>query len=212
MRVLFTTQPGAGMFSPLVPFARALVEAGHAVAVTCAPCFRAEVEAVGLAAFPAGLDWRNDAFTRAFPDAPPPGPERSRWVVRHWRYTTARATAPDLLALTGRWRPDLFVREGNEFGACLGAERLGLPHAAAGALWFRPQAPLLAPLAAARRELGLAPDPAGHAVYRYLAPMPPAWVAPDEEPPPTAHFLRPQPADGAGAEAAPAWLAALPPG
>lgn len=212
MRVLFTTQPGSGMFHPLIPFARALADAGHAVAFACADCFRPDVEAAGFAAFPAGIDWRNDAVTEAFPDVPPPGPERTRWVIPHWRNTTARATVPDLLALAGRWRPDLFVREGNEFGSCLAAELLGLPHAAVGALWFRPQAPIAAPLDAVRRELGLTPDPTGGEVYRYLAlaPMPPAWVVPDEEPPPTAHFIRPQAVESAAAGEALDWLDTLP--
>ena len=214
MRVLFTTQPAAGSFNPLVPFARALADAGHEVAVACAESFRADIEAAGVATFSVGLDWRSDAMTTAFPAAPPPGPARAGWIARHWRYTTARATVPDLLALAGRWQPDLFVREGLEFGASLAAELLGLPHAAAGAFWFRPQAPLTPPLDALRRELGLAPDPAGGKIYRYLAlaPMPPAWVAPDEEPPPTAHFIRPQALDGTGAGVVPDWLDALPPG
>jgi len=60
MRVLFTTQPGSGMFNPLVPFARALADAGHDVAVGCADCFRPDVEASGFESFPVGLDWRND--------------------------------------------------------------------------------------------------------------------------------------------------------
>lgn len=214
MRVLFTTQPGDGSFNPLVPFARALADAGHEVAFACADSFRPDIEAAGFATFPVGLDWRGDALTHAFPDAPPPGPARAGWISRHWRNTTARAAVPDLLALAGRWQPDLFVREGLEFGACLAAELLGLPHAAAGAFWFRPQASLTPPLDSLRRELGLAPDPSGMVQHRYLAlaPMPPAWVAPDEEPPPTAHFIRPQPLGDPGAETVPAWLAALPPG
>ncbi len=214
MRVLFVTQPGSGHLHPLAPFARALVDADHAVAFACAPSFRPDIEAAGFAAFPVGLDWRNDRLTEAFPAAPPPGPARSPWAVHHWRSTTARAMVPDLLALAAQWRPDLFVREGNEFGACLAAALLGLPHAAAGALWFRPQAPLAPPLDALRRELGLAPDPMGREVHRYLAlaPLPPAWVAPDEELPPTAHFLRPQPLDRADPGVAPAWLDTLPAG
>ena len=127
MRVLFTTQPGTGSFNPLVPFARALADAGHEVAVACADSFRPDIEAAGFASFPAGLDWRGDTLTRSFPDAPLPGPVRAGWLARHWRYTTARAAVPGLLALAGRWRPDLFVREGLEFGACLAAELLGLP-------------------------------------------------------------------------------------
>jgi UDP:flavonoid glycosyltransferase YjiC (YdhE family) len=212
MRVLFTTQPGSGHFNPLAPFARALVGAGHEVAFACAESFRPDVEAAGFAAFPAGLDWRIDRMTQFIPDAPPPGPGRMSWINRHWRDTTARATAPDLLALAERWRPDLFVREGSEFGACLAAELLELPNAVAGALWFRPQAPLMAPLDAVRRDLGLAPDPMGAQIYRYLAlaPMPPSWVAPDEELPPTVHFVRQDPRDPAVGGDLQSWLADRP--
>lgn len=52
MRVLFTTQPGVGHFHPLVPLARALLAAGHAVAVACAPSFAPLVEVAGLTARP----------------------------------------------------------------------------------------------------------------------------------------------------------------
>ncbi len=48
MRVLFTTQPGEGHLNPLVPLARALLAAGHEVAVACAPSFGRLVEARGL--------------------------------------------------------------------------------------------------------------------------------------------------------------------
>ena len=74
MRVLFTTQPGTGHVNPLLPFARALVDAGHDVAFACADSFRPDVEAAGFAAFPVGIDWRNDELMQFFPDAPSPGP------------------------------------------------------------------------------------------------------------------------------------------
>ena len=150
MRVLFTTQPGIGMFHPLVPFARALEAAGHEVTVACADCFRPDVKVTGLVALPAGIDWRNDLMTQSFPDAPPPGPTRMPWINALWRYTTARAMVPDLLAIAERWRPDLFVREGLEYGGYLTAELLGVPHASAGAHWFPLLAPQLVPLDAAR--------------------------------------------------------------
>jgi UDP:flavonoid glycosyltransferase YjiC (YdhE family) len=214
MRVLFTTQPGSGHLNPLVPFARGLAEAGHEVAFACAESFRPDVEAAGFPAFPAGLDWRIDRMTQFFPDAPPPGPGRMSWINRHWRETTAREMVADLLALAERWRPDLFVREGSEFGACLAAERLGLPHATAGALWFRPQTPLMAPLNTVRSELGLTPDLPGTQIYPYLAlaPMPPSWVAPNEEPPPTVHFVRQDSRDSASAGEVQPWRADRAPG
>src|SRR5688572_14405664 len=114
MRVLFVSQPGTGMFNPLVPFGRALAGAGHAVAVACAPSFRPVPEAAGFTTFPAGIDWRNDALTRFFPDAPPPGPARIPWVYDLWRSTSPRAMVPDLLAIAADWRPDLIVHESNE--------------------------------------------------------------------------------------------------
>src|SRR5215204_4358370 len=206
MRVLFTTQPGIGMFHPLVPFARALEAAGHEVTVACADCFRPDIEATGLVALPAGIDWRNDLMTQSFVDAPPPGPARMQWINAFWRYTTARAMVPDLLAIAERWRPDLIVREGLEYGGYLTAELLRVPHVSAGAHWFPLLAPQLVPLDAARGELGLPPDPTGERLYRYLnlVPMPPRWIAPDEEAPSTTHFIRPPlPAEGDG----PAWLA-----
>ena len=76
MRVLFTSQPGTGMFNPLIPFARALLDAGHDVTVACSASFCPFVEATGFATFPAGIDWRNDTLMHTFPDAPPPGPAR----------------------------------------------------------------------------------------------------------------------------------------
>ena len=77
MRALFTSQPATGGFRPLVPFARALVDAGHDVAFACAPSFGPDVEAAGFEAFPAGIDWLGAEMTLAFPDAPPPGPGRA---------------------------------------------------------------------------------------------------------------------------------------
>ena len=81
MRVLFATQPGSGMFNPLVPFAHPGRAYGR---LASADCFRPDIEAVGFTAFPAGLDWRADTITHAFPDIPPPGPQRSRWADPHW--------------------------------------------------------------------------------------------------------------------------------
>lgn len=212
MRALFTTQPGSGMFNPLVPFARALVDAGHDVAFACASSFCLVAEEAGLTAFPAGIDWSTDELTRAFPDAPPPGPERGIWAYNLFRSTTPRAMVPDLIAIAERWQPDVIVHGALEPAGQLAAERLGLPHAVAGAIWFRSQATLVPSLDPLRVELGLAPDPSGTRLYRYLtlAPMPPAWVAPDEETPPTAHFLCPQPLDQLAVEGELGWLAEMP--
>nr|MBA2451985.1 glycosyltransferase [Chloroflexia bacterium] len=213
MRALFTTLPGSGTFNPLVPFGRALVDAGHKVAFACAASFCPVVEEAGFKTFLAGIDWRNDTLTQSFPDAPPPGPERIPWVYNLWRSTTPRAMVPDLLAIASRWNSDVIVHGALESSGQLASELLGLPHAVAGAIWFRSQAALVPSLDPLRVELGLAPDPSGTRLYHYLtfAPMPPTWVTLDEEVPPTAHFLNPQPLDQLNVDGELDWLAKLPP-
>ena len=197
MRALFTTQPATGTFRPLVPFARALVDAGHEVAFACSPSFRPQIEAAGFEAFPAGIEWVVAEMARAFPDAPPPGPARMAWIPTLWHLITARAIVPDLLAIADRWEPDVFVRGPSESGACLAAEILRRPHAVAGAIWFRSLESVIAPYNEARRAVGLSPDPKMVSFYQYLTlpTMPPSWIAPDESLPPTAHFINPQPSD-----------------
>ncbi|MDT4920940.1 MAG: hypothetical protein QOI15_1842, partial [Pseudonocardiales bacterium] len=48
MRVLFSTTAGAGHFAPIVPFARAVSDAGHDVRVAAAESFASTVQRAGL--------------------------------------------------------------------------------------------------------------------------------------------------------------------
>ena len=199
MRVLFTTQPGVGHLHPLVPLAHALQGVGHAVAVACAPSFRDEVTRVGLRAFPAGRDWLTSDLEVAFPAlrAIPPGPERYIWVRTNiFADATAREAVPDLLALARAWSPDLIVREAAEYGGCLAAELLGLPHATvrtdAGSASDAGRALVAAPLAAARARFGLPPDPENAMPFRFLRlSFAGALDDPVEDIGPTTHRLRP---------------------
>lgn len=131
MRVLFTSQPAVGHFHPLVPLAQALVAAGHDVAVACAPAFSPTVAASGLRPLPAGLDWlEEDNFERHFPGLAgmPPGPGRVAWIMANvFAGVTAERMVADLRALAATWPFDLVVRETQEYGGCLAAERLGPP-------------------------------------------------------------------------------------
>jgi len=218
MRVLFTTQPGAGHFHPQVPLARAVAAAGHAVAFACSPAFQPTVEAAGFRCFPAGLPWLETELEAAFPAlrALPPG-EWDAYVDAHiFAGATAEALAHDVLALSDRWPPDLIVRDCVEFGGCLAAEALGLPHAIGGFCFFGPpgieQARFGAPLAALRAALGLPPDPELRMHQRYLSVVPtvPGLVGPRQAVAPVVHFLRPAPFDQSGAERLPDWVRTLP--
>jgi hypothetical protein len=160
MRALFTTQPGIGHYRPLVPFARALERAGHSVSVACAPRFHHEVEKTGFRCVAAGFDYLLGEVTKAFPDMPPPGPLRPAKMLALWRGDAAIAMARDLVAMAKDLAPDVIVHEGSELGACIAAERIGIPHVTAGALWFRPE--LAAPTDETIRRFELEPDAVGH--------------------------------------------------
>ena len=206
MRTLFTVQPSVGHLHPLVPVASALSDAGHEVAVCSSASFRPEVEAFGLTHIDAGLDWHtSDQSTwGAFPPMPPPGPEFGRFVVTMFADITTRHMVSDLLEIAREWRPDLIVREGMEYGGCLAAESLGIPHASiAGNAYAAVDSPELhyfpgnrmlvaEPLARHREQLGLAPDPDVQMPFRHLHMCftPPGWDASSTPRPPNTQFLR----------------------
>lgn len=216
MRVLFTTQPALGHFHPLVPLAQALVAAGHEVAVACAATFCPTVEASGLAAIPAGLDWREEEMLAAFPELGdlPLGPERAVFAMTHvFAGRTAERMAQDLLVLARNWHPDIIVRETLEYGGCLAAEALGLPHAVVQTVAFRSDFDVWVgpPLEALREQLGLPPDPDVTMLRRYLhlSFVPPAFQNPEVPLPATHQSLRPTVFDQSGKDEQPEWIDTL---
>ena len=128
MRVLCATTANDGHFGPLLPFARALAEAGHEVRVA-APASYAGVAKAGLAHEP-------------FADAPREliGPVMGRLptmafeeaddlVIREvFARIDAQAALPSLVETVERWRPDLMLRETAELASLAAAERAGVPH------------------------------------------------------------------------------------
>jgi UDP:flavonoid glycosyltransferase YjiC (YdhE family) len=220
MRVLFTTFAGTGHLHPLVPLARALTAAGHAVAFAAAPAFCLDVEAVGFPCFPAGLDEPEAGWATHVPalrDVPQVGEAWTALFMRHvFGDLLPRHTAPDLLTLGQRWRPDLIVRDPTEFGGCVAAECLGIPHATGREGSFRSPARwgdlIGESLNGVRRTHGLPPDPEMAMLYRYLgfAWVPPRFLDPEASVHPVMHFLRPTPFDQGGAETLPTWVGSLP--
>ncbi len=162
-----------GYFQPLVPVARAAVAAGLAVAVACAASFVPTVERAGFRPFPAGFDERGRSLPELFP-----GVFKETAAVRFWVLSNvfvgvyAVAMTPDLLTIAREWYPDLIVRETHEYGGCVAAEVLGIPHASIRTVSQSSQYGLrhhVAEALARLRELnGLLPDPDTERPFRYL--------------------------------------------
>jgi UDP:flavonoid glycosyltransferase YjiC (YdhE family) len=127
MRVLFSTTAGIGHFAPMIPFAKACVAAGHAVAVAAPGRFAEAVTEAG--------------FTHLPFDEPPPGlvgevfgrisqptfEEMNRvMLVEVYGRLDAQAALPALIKIMTDWRPDVVVRETLEFGSLVAAERAGI--------------------------------------------------------------------------------------
>ncbi len=217
MRVLFTTQSALGHIHPLVPLARALQAAGHAVAFAASGSFAPTVEALGFRCFPAGFDRRDIPWPRLLPAmAGLDGEALDRFIeVRLYAGFRAQVAVPDYVAIARDWRPDIIVREAFEYGGCVAAEQLGLPHAVVGVGSYRgpdwQRAGRVRQLDRLRRACGLPPDPelAMLARYLYLSFTPPSFADPATPLPPTAHALRHSSFDQSGDERLPDWVGHL---
>jgi MGT family glycosyltransferase len=223
MRVLFSTLPGAGPFHPLVPLARALAQAGHEVAFTTSQSYCATVETAGFRCFPAGYDWLVSArepvyahVRKLLRDREEPFSPLTDVYVDFLPSCMAR----DLLSVANSWRPDLLVREPMEFAGCVIAEALNIPHAVCGPLfsywqaaWHDAPGEVSKPnFDKLRQGYGLPTDPELTMLHRYLylAFLPPAFLHPELNPPPTVHFLRPVSFNQSGTEILPGWITELP--
>jgi UDP:flavonoid glycosyltransferase YjiC (YdhE family) len=217
MRVLFTMQSSLGHFHPLVPLARALRAAGHMVAFAASGSFAPTVEALGFRCFPAGFDRRDIPWPRLVPAMAGLGGEALDVFieVRLFAGFRAQMAVPDYVAIARDWRPDVIVREASEYGGCVAAEQLGLPHAVVGVGSYRgpdwQRAGRVRQLDRLRRARGLPPDPelAMLARYLYLSFAPPSFADPAAPLPPTAHALRHVGFDQSGDERLPGWAGHL---
>jgi UDP:flavonoid glycosyltransferase YjiC (YdhE family) len=220
MRVLFTTQPGTGTFHPHVPVARALETAGHEVAFAVAKSFCPTIEASGFRSFPAGYDWLMSERQRLVEVVLEQlGGKSFSPLEDMYAGFLAPRMVPDLLAIARSWRPEMIVRDPMEFGGCVAAEVLGIPHATSGPLlafwrgsWTGPPGEIGKPdFEELRRSYDLPPDPALTMLHRYLylALVPPAFPHPDLMLPSTVHCLRSVGFNQSGTETLPGWVAEL---
>ncbi len=198
--MLFTTQPGLGHLLPLLPLADGLRDRGHSVMFASSASFGDEIAGAGHSSAPAGRDWLTSKMADAFPEivSRPPGPERYAWARSTlFASETARASLPDVVTIADGWRADLIVREAAEYGGCLAAELLDIPHAVvrtdSGSSSYAERRLVAPPLDAIRADVGLPPDPDCEMAFRYLSLSfaPRCLDGPDEEVAPTSHRLRP---------------------
>lgn len=214
MRVLFSCNALSGHFYPLVPFARALAGVGHEIAFAAPAFFASAVERAGFRHFPAGLD---RAINEVYPQVRTM-PASALMAFMHpqvWCGLLPTHKVPDLLAIAASWSPDLIVREERDYGGCIAAEALGIPHASVdvhATLDREYPAWATAPLNHHRATVGLPPDPALAMLRRYLAlrPFPPSFPDPAHAVSPTTHHVRPIPDDRSGLEELPEWVGSLP--
>ncbi|UJW28296.1 glycosyltransferase [Saccharothrix sp. AJ9571] len=144
MRVVLTCLPFYSHLAPVVlPVARALRRAGHRVAVATAPGMAAELARAGIEhlALPnvltlAQLLERPEVLTSPGMPGDPEGGARAASARAEAGPLTAAFAGPlagvfarDLIQACESWQPDLIVRECNEFGGHLAAERLGVRQA-----------------------------------------------------------------------------------
>jgi UDP:flavonoid glycosyltransferase YjiC (YdhE family) len=114
MRVLMCSTSGRGHFMPLVPFARALRDAGHELLVTAPESAAAMVAGSGMDHWPCA-----DIDRSQLPPVPADddGAERQRAALA-FADLGPQAALPGILAAIDTWHPDVAV---------LGAARAGVP-------------------------------------------------------------------------------------
>ncbi|WP_086662454.1 glycosyltransferase, partial [Lentzea kentuckyensis] len=131
MRVLLTSLPIHSHLMPtVVPLARAFRDHGHEAVIATGPAMAHLDHTVVMPDIPAPQD---------FGPPPPWIPERDGMLqVPLWaEELVVRATA-NLLDFARNWRPDVIVRETNEYGGEFAAEVLGIPHAVVDIAPFAP--------------------------------------------------------------------------
>jgi UDP:flavonoid glycosyltransferase YjiC (YdhE family) len=176
LRILFSFARGRGHLGPLLPLARAAAEAGHETALAGA---RSVVGDQG-------------GFDHVHPRDVPTAPASSRGAGTGVLAPVSRGTllkdmAPYFLGDTGRdardavtaiasaWSADVVVCDGQDFGAMVASERVGIPcvvvevFATAPEEWIEQ---IRGPMQDFRAEVGLGPDPELRVIDGQLSVIP----------------------------------------
>lgn len=217
MHVLFSCVPGFGHFHPMVPLARALVDAGHEVAFATAERFCHRVVApAGFQAFAAGLSPRvAHQQTLKLPEVAGMRPDDS-WSLGPLMFAKVAGPAKvdELLAAVATFGADVVVHDPTDFSGPVAAARAGIPWAAHSfgavqpARFWNLGGELVAPT---WRRWGLEPRPLGGMfAYLYLDVCPPGFQDPSIESIAVAHPVRPIIFDTTAGVGLPPWALRLP--
>lgn len=217
MRVLFTTTPGRGHVYPMVPLARAFLQAGHAVGWAAAEdvCSRLRLEGFDALAAGLGEDVAHAEFERRFPQVRVMAPaDRPDFMFpRLFGSIRAAPMLADLLPIARRWQPSLLVNEQAELAGPIAAAALGIPsvtHAFGSLLPPKRVADAGELLASLWQAHGLTARPfAGTYDHLYLDIYPPSLQAAQTSHIPAIQPLRPVAFADCG-ESANDWLSAEP--
>jgi UDP:flavonoid glycosyltransferase YjiC (YdhE family) len=176
MRFLVTSVSAYGHLQPLIPLAKALVEAHHEVAIAIGSDLRFRAEAAGFRVFDTGIsiDAAFERLAELFPDQPynrlAPS-EILGWYLPHlFGEVLAPVMLDDLELLIQNWKPDVVVHETWEFAGPIAAASAGIPSICQ-TLGLRIDDTILDSVAAAVAPLwqqhGVKPDPTA-GLYRTL--------------------------------------------
>lgn len=131
MRVLFSSTTGVGHVFPMLPLARAFLDAGHEVLWATGGPVRAVLDEAGIPAVdagPAGTELTRLRGSVLGPAAEVPPPERAAFVFpRMFGSALAPPMAADLLDVARAWRPHLLVHENGELASPLVGAVVGVP-------------------------------------------------------------------------------------
>ncbi|TSB19013.1 glycosyltransferase [Streptomyces sp. NBC_01525] len=163
MRVLCTSTGSPSHGRAMLPLARALAGAGHAVTVAAspemAPVFRADAVTLEprLASMPMPGPLDADAGPGAEPENATSGDGHIQMMLARLTGDHARAMYGVLAELAAGVRPDVIIRDGMDMAGIMLAERLGIPHLPipSGLVNMVDPAQLLPDLNRLRRDLGL---------------------------------------------------------
>lgn len=216
MHVLFSCVPGFGHFHPMVPLARALVDAGHEVAFATAERFcRRVIAPVGFTTFAAGLSPHiAHQETMDLPEVAGLAPD-DVWTEGALMFAKVAGPAKvdELSAVVDSFGADLVIHDTTDFAGPLAAARAGIAWAAQsfGAVqppqFWAAAGELVVP---AWQSQGLDPGPFGGMFrYLYLDICPPGFQDPLIADIDTARPLRPVTFDTTAGASLPAWAGEL---